>query len=98
MASWDLVHPLAAFSVWTLASFLCHKLAKMALTVFSSSVTSPPSLLGPAIVTLWQVTSCYATVDVRGRLGELFLFFIFLMYVLRCCPNGIFFFFYPHGN
>ena len=66
------VQPLAAFTVWTLTSFLCHKLAKMALTSFSENMTSFSSLVAPLIVTLWQVTSCYATVTFSSRRSRLF--------------------------
>ena len=67
-----MMHPLAAFFVWTLSSFLCHKLAKMALTSFNKNMTSFSLVVAPVIVTLWQVATCYATLNFSSKRGRLF--------------------------
>ncbi|KAK7094751.1 uncharacterized protein [Littorina saxatilis] len=65
--------PLAVFLLWTLTSFLCHKLAKVAISIYvSDSVTSSPPLFVPAVVTFVQTLCCVSTVDVTSRRDALF--------------------------
>ncbi|KAL8603900.1 hypothetical protein ACOMHN_005120 [Nucella lapillus] len=68
----ELFLPLAAFAVWTLTSFLCHKLAKLAIVFFHHNALLLPPMLAPVLLTLWQVTTCYATIGFTARRGKLF--------------------------
>ena len=62
---------LAVFSLWMLASFLCHKLAKMALEIYVTDVTSFSPLSTALVVTLCQTLCCYASVNMTSWKGSL---------------------------
>ena len=63
---------LAVFSLWMLSSFLCHKLAKMALEIYVTDVTSFSPLSTALIVTLCQTLCCYASINMTSWNGSLF--------------------------
>ena len=63
---------LAVFSLWMLASFLCHKLAKMALEIYVTDVTSFSPLSTALVLTLRQTLCCYASVNMTSWKGSLF--------------------------
>lgn len=60
------------FFAWTVTSFLCHKLAKMALVSYDHNTSLPP-LLAPVLVTVCQVLCCYVTVGRTLNMSGLFL-------------------------
>ena len=72
MTSLGLCLPLAVFSLWLLASFLCHKLAKMALELYIVDVTSFYAFVPPMLVTQLQTLCCYALINVTSMKGPLF--------------------------
>ena len=72
MTSLGVFVPVLVFSLWLLASFLCHKLAKMALEIYVVDVTSSYAIVTPVLVTLFQTLCCYATINLRSMKGPLF--------------------------
>ena len=63
---------LAAFFVWMVTSFLCHKLAKEAVDCFLINVTSLPRVTAPVFVTICQIAVCYSTVNFSDAKSPLF--------------------------
>ncbi|KAK7091501.1 uncharacterized protein [Littorina saxatilis] len=63
---------LAVFSLWTLASFLCHKSAKLAMAPYVTDMTSITAVVIPLGLTLVQTLCCCATVQLTSLRGPLF--------------------------
>ncbi|KAK7091170.1 uncharacterized protein [Littorina saxatilis] len=72
MATLPTLIPLAVFSLWTLASFLCHKSAKLAMAPYVTDMTSITSVVIPLGLTLVQTLCCRATVQLTSLRDPLF--------------------------